>query len=158
VAISEKAPGPFVRVPRRFRLPDCHSPFAHRWPLSRRTRAWARSDTWVTPSLMSPVRIISGTAPGALRPGGRGVEFSRRAGQRLNWMDYYDSQGCSAALACRHFDIRRQTFYRRRRRYNRHYLSPWRIGHCSLAGNANLRPCPSWWRVCSGCGRNITVG
>jgi hypothetical protein len=64
----------------------------------------------------------------------------------------------SAALTRRHFDISRQTFYRWRRRHNRHYLSPWRTGQCSLAGGANRRPRPNWWRLCSGCGKNIPVG
>lgn len=68
------------------------------------------------------MRIISATAPGALGLTGRGQELSKAARQRLKWMDYYESHGHNAALACRHFDISRQTFYRWRRRYNRHHL------------------------------------
>jgi putative transposase len=64
------------------------------------------------------MRIISARAPGALRLAGRGWELSAQARRRLKWMDYYESHGHNARLACRHFDISPQTFYRWRRRYN----------------------------------------
>jgi putative transposase len=64
------------------------------------------------------MRIISGTAPGALRLAGRGQQLSAQARRRLKWMDYYQSHGHNARLTCRHFDISPQTFYRWRRRYN----------------------------------------
>lgn len=68
------------------------------------------------------MRIISATAPGALRLAGRGQELSAQARRRLKWMDYYQSHGRNARLACRHFDISPQTFYRWRRRYHPHNL------------------------------------
>jgi transposase InsO family protein len=37
-------------------------------------------------------------------------------------MDYYEGHGRNARLACRHFDISPQTFYRWRRRYHPHNL------------------------------------
>src|SRR4030042_544019 len=64
------------------------------------------------------MRIISGTAPGALRLAGRGRELSRQARQRLKWMDYYESHGHNARLTCRYFGVSPQTFYRWRRRYD----------------------------------------
>src|SRR3989304_539473 len=64
------------------------------------------------------MRIRSGTAPGALRLAGLGRELSPNARRRLKWMDYYQSHGRNARLACRHFDISPQTFYRWLRRYN----------------------------------------
>ena len=68
------------------------------------------------------MRIISGTAPGALRLAGRGQELSAQARRRLKWMDYYERHGHNARLTCRHFDISPQTFYRWRRRYHPHNL------------------------------------
>ncbi len=50
-------------------------------------------------------------------------ELSRAAGQRLRWMDHYESHGRNAALTCRYFGISRQTFYRWRRRYDPQDLS-----------------------------------
>ena len=69
------------------------------------------------------MRIISGTAPGALRLGRHGAELSKDARRRLKWMDYYESHGRNAALTCRYFGISRQTFYRWRRRYNPRHLA-----------------------------------
>jgi transposase InsO family protein len=63
------------------------------------------------------MRIVSGTARGALRLGALSPELSKEARQRLKWMDYYESHGRNAALTCRYFGISRQTFYRWRRRY-----------------------------------------
>lgn len=68
------------------------------------------------------MRIIRGTAPGALRLAGLGQELSAEARRRLKWMDYYEKHGHNARLTCRHFDISPQTFYRWRRRYNRRRL------------------------------------
>jgi putative transposase len=64
------------------------------------------------------MRIISGTAPGALHLAGRSQELSPAARRRLKWMDYYEQHGRNARLTCRHFDISPQTFYRWRRRYH----------------------------------------
>lgn len=64
------------------------------------------------------MRIISGTAHGALRLVGRGRELSAQARRRLKWMDYYQSHGHNARLTCRYFGISPQTFYRWRRRYD----------------------------------------
>jgi len=64
------------------------------------------------------MRIIRGTAPGALRLAGRGQELSGEARRRLKWMDYYENHRHNARLTCRHFDISPQTFYRWRRRYS----------------------------------------
>jgi putative transposase len=68
------------------------------------------------------MRIISGTAPGALRLAGRGQELSAQARRRLKWMDYYEGHGHNARLTCRHFDVSPQTFYRWRRRYDHRNL------------------------------------
>lgn len=45
-----------------------------------------------------------------------GVELSRAAHVRLEWMDFYRKTE-NVALTCRHFGISRQTFYRWRKRY-----------------------------------------
>ena len=63
------------------------------------------------------MRIVSGTAAGALRLAGRSADLSKEARRRLKWMDYYESHGRNAALTCRYFGISRQTFYRWRGRY-----------------------------------------
>jgi len=66
---------------------------------------------------------VTGTiCPGASRLARLQVELSRKARQRLKWLDYYNSRGQNARLACRHFDISPQTFYRWKRRYNPHNL------------------------------------
>ena len=64
------------------------------------------------------MRIIRGVVPGASRLARLRVEPSRKARQRLKWLDYYNSHGHNARLTCRHFDISPQTFYRWQRRYN----------------------------------------
>lgn len=69
------------------------------------------------------MRIVSGTASGALRLGRYTRELSREARRRLKWMDYYEANGRNARLTCRHFDISPQTFYRWRRRYNPRILA-----------------------------------
>jgi len=68
------------------------------------------------------MRIISGTAHGALRLAGRGRELSAQARRRLKWMDHYESHGHNARLTCRYFGVSPQTFYRWRRRYDPHNL------------------------------------
>jgi len=68
------------------------------------------------------MRIISGTARGALRLAGRGRELSAQARRRLKWMDYYESHGHNARLTCRYFGVSPQTFYRWRRRYDHQNL------------------------------------
>ena len=68
------------------------------------------------------MRIITGTAPKALRLPGCGRELSPRARLRLKWMDYYDAHGQDGRLTCRYLGISPQTFYRWKRRYNPHVL------------------------------------
>ena len=67
------------------------------------------------------MRIISGVVPGVSRLA-RLHELSKKARQRLKWLDYYNAPGHNARLTCRHFDISPQTFYRWKRRYNPHNL------------------------------------
>src|SRR3970282_1623346 len=69
------------------------------------------------------MRIVSGTASGALRLGRYTTELSREARRRLKWMDYYEGNGRTARLPCGHFDISPQAFYRWRRRYKPHDLA-----------------------------------
>lgn len=69
------------------------------------------------------MRIVSGTASGALRLAGPGRELSFDARRRLKWMDYYEQHGRNAALTCRYFGISRQSFYRWLRRYHPHNLA-----------------------------------
>ena len=52
-----------------------------------------------------------------------GKKGSRTAQNRLQWMLFYFFNGRSAARTCRHFGISRQTFYRWKRRFDRHDLS-----------------------------------
>ena len=68
------------------------------------------------------MRIISATAPQALRLADRPPELSRDAKRRLRWMDFYYSHGRNARLTCRHFCISPQTFYRWLRRYDQRRL------------------------------------
>ncbi len=68
------------------------------------------------------MRIISGVVPGASRLARLQVELSKKARQRLKWVDYYQAHGHNARLTCRHFDIGPQTFYRWKRRYNPKHL------------------------------------
>ena len=49
-----------------------------------------------------------------------GKSSSRAAQARLQWMLFYFFQGRNAARTCRHFSISRQTFYRWKRRFDRH--------------------------------------
>ena len=64
------------------------------------------------------MHIVSGSMPHARRLARVGVELSRSARLRLQWMDHYEGHGGNAAFTCRHFGISRQTFYRWRRRYD----------------------------------------
>src|SRR6266700_3025177 len=52
-----------------------------------------------------------------------GKQLSRAAQNRLQWMLFYYFNGRSVARTCRHFGISRQTFYRWKRRFQRHDLS-----------------------------------
>ena len=52
-----------------------------------------------------------------------GKSLSRAARTRLQWMLFYLFNGRNAAHTCRHFGISRQTFYRWRRRFDRHDLN-----------------------------------
>jgi putative transposase len=52
-----------------------------------------------------------------------GKRSSRAAQNRLQWMLFYFFNGRCAARTCRHFGISRQTFYRWKRRFDRHDLS-----------------------------------
>jgi len=52
-----------------------------------------------------------------------GKKVSKAAQQRLQWMLFYFFNGRDAARTCRHFGISRQTFYRWKRRFDRHDLS-----------------------------------
>src|SRR5579875_2623041 len=46
------------------------------------------------------------------------AELSRAAHKRLQWFDYYQAHDRNAASTRRYFGIRRQTFYRWKRRYD----------------------------------------
>src|SRR5712664_5004007 len=52
-----------------------------------------------------------------------GKKVSRAAQARLQWMLFYFFNARNAARTCRHFGISRQTFYRWKRRFDRHELS-----------------------------------
>src|SRR5258708_2797842 len=52
-----------------------------------------------------------------------GKKLSRAAQNRLQWMLFYYFNGRNVARTCRHFGISRQTFYRWKRRFDRHDLS-----------------------------------
>src|SRR5438128_1692792 len=52
-----------------------------------------------------------------------GKSLSRAAQTRLQWMLFYLFNGRNVARTCRHFGISRQTFYRWRRRFDRHDLT-----------------------------------
>jgi len=64
------------------------------------------------------MKIRSVLAPGSLALGKRIGDISHDANKRLKWFDYYNSHGSNARLACRHFDISPQTFYRWLNRYD----------------------------------------
>ena len=52
-----------------------------------------------------------------------GKRLSRAAQGRLQWMLFYHFNGRSAARTCRRFALSRQTFYRWKRRFDRHDLT-----------------------------------
>ena len=52
-----------------------------------------------------------------------GKNLSRADQNRLQWMLFYYFNGRSVARTCRHFGISRQTFYRWKRRFNRHDIT-----------------------------------
>src|SRR5712692_2229268 len=54
---------------------------------------------------------------------GLGKSLSRTAQSRLHWMLFYFFNGRNAQRTCRHFGISRQTFYRWKRRFDRHDLT-----------------------------------
>src|SRR5258706_13626209 len=54
---------------------------------------------------------------------GLGKKLSRVAQTRLQWMLFYYFNGRNGRRTCRHFGISRQTFYRWKRRFDRHDLS-----------------------------------
>lgn len=68
------------------------------------------------------MRIVSGVLSGISKIARVDVELTKEATKRLKWFDYYYSHGENARLACRHFDISPQTFYRWRRRYDGRHL------------------------------------
>ena len=61
--------------------------------------------------------------PGSARLARIGVELSREARRRLEWMEWYEAHGGNARLTCRHFHIAPDTFYRWRKRYDPHHLA-----------------------------------
>ena len=69
------------------------------------------------------MQIRWGKVPKARELSRFGYALSRPAQLRLQWMTHYLQHGRKAAFTCRHFGISRQTFYRWRRRYDRHDLS-----------------------------------
>src|SRR5579863_5256387 len=52
-----------------------------------------------------------------------GKRLSRAAQTRLQWMLFYYFNGRNVQRTCRHFGISRQTFYRWKRRFDRHDLT-----------------------------------
>lgn len=44
-------------------------------------------------------------------------EISKKAKERLKWLEYYQAHGRNARLTCRHFGLSPDTFYRWKRRY-----------------------------------------
>ncbi len=69
------------------------------------------------------MRIVSGRLPRSRYLERGAAELSREAHKRLQWFDYYQTQGRNAALTCRYFGISRQTFYRWKQRYDPQALS-----------------------------------
>jgi len=69
------------------------------------------------------MQIRWGKIPRARAVSRSGASLSQTALQRLAWMDFYHTHGRNAALTCRHFAISRQTFYRWKRRFDRHNLA-----------------------------------
>src|SRR6267154_4531445 len=61
-----------------------------------------------------------GELPEARQLARLGKNLSRAAQGRLQWMLFYYFNGRNAARTCRRFAISRQTFYRWKRRFDRH--------------------------------------
>ena len=61
--------------------------------------------------------------PEARQLAGLGKKLSKPAQRRLQWMLFYYFNGRNVARTCRHFGISRQSFYRWKRRFDRHDLS-----------------------------------
>jgi transposase InsO family protein len=61
--------------------------------------------------------------PEARQLEGLGKKQSRAAQVRLQWMLFYFFNGRNVLRTCRHFGISRQTFYRWKRRFDRHDLT-----------------------------------
>src|SRR5712664_1095738 len=61
--------------------------------------------------------------PEARQLAGLGKRLSRAAQTRLQWMLFYFFNGRNGVRTCRHFGISRQTFYRWKRRFDRHDLA-----------------------------------
>ena len=64
-----------------------------------------------------------GELPEARQLARLGKSLSRAAQGRLQWMLFYYFHGRNVARTCRRFGISRQTFYRWKRRFDRHDLS-----------------------------------
>ncbi len=69
-----------------------------------------------------PMNIYGHILPGASRLS-RTVALSKEAKQRLGWFDWYEAHNQNARLACRHFGISPDTFYRWKVRYKPRDLS-----------------------------------
>ena len=54
---------------------------------------------------------------------GLGVELSRDAKRRLEWIEWYRAHGSNARRTCRHFSILPDTFYRWLRRQTSYDLA-----------------------------------
>ncbi len=68
------------------------------------------------------MQIHWGKFPRARNLSCSGVSLSQTALKRLAWMEFCHTHGRNAALTCRRFAISRQTFYRWKRRFDRHDL------------------------------------
>jgi transposase len=68
--------------------------------------------------------IYGSILPGAAKiaRSAQASKLSKRAKQRLKWMDWYFSHGKNARATCRYFDISPDTFYTWLKRYNPYYL------------------------------------
>ena len=101
------------------------------------------------------MRVISRSVPHARRLAEVGVELSKAARLRLQWMDHNAAHGHNAAFTCRHFGIRCQTFYRWKRRLDPHRLESLdERSHPAPAGRVTPPGPGSWpWRCCTYAGR-----
>lgn len=60
--------------------------------------------------------------PGA-KTASRVLDISPEAKRRLKWLDWYEAHGKNARLACRHFGISPDSFYRWKKRYKPYHLN-----------------------------------